>query len=203
MNITRLPTLMLFRRGRTYVYPRRGTRTVEAMVEWALSDSPYEPPPEQPKPAAPKPDPVPEEPTGPTDVVKLDTSNFAEMTKFTEEEDSGDWFIKFYAPWCGHCKKLAPTWEEVATELKGKVNVAKIDVTENKALGTEYGVKGFPTLLLFKDGKMEKYKGDRGKEALCEYATTATPEAAIPSSELAAEPEIPDEVDPADSDVTV
>merc|ERR1719189_2041340 len=80
MNITRLPTLMLFRRGRTYVYPRRGTRTVEAMVEWALSDDPYEPPPEEPNP-------VPEEDTGPTDVVKLDTSNFAEMTKFTEEGD--------------------------------------------------------------------------------------------------------------------
>jgi len=71
----------------------------------------------------------------------------------------------------------------VATELKGKVNVAKVDVTENKTLGEKYGIKGFPTLLLFKDGKMEKYKGDRGKDALCEYATTAAPEEAMPGSE--------------------
>merc|ERR1719373_106610 len=207
MNITRLPTLMLFRRGRTYVYPRRGTRTVEAMVEWALSDSPYEPPPEQPKPAAPKPDPVPEEPTGPTDVVKLDTSNFAEMTKFTEEEDSGDWFIKFYAPWCGHCKKLAPTWEEVATELKGKVNVAKIDVTTNKALGDRFDIKSFPTLLYFKDGKMQQYEGQRDKDALCEFTATAAPTEDIPVAKAVDDeaPATSDEgaVDAAESDVAV
>merc|ERR1719249_133853 len=117
---------------------------------------------------------------GDSDVVTLTLDNFEHLTQLNTGATTGDWFIKFYAPWCGHCKRLAPTWEEVATELKGQVNVAKVDVTENKALGTEYGVKGFPTLLLFKDGKMEKYKGDRGKEALCEYATTATPEEDIP-----------------------
>ena len=133
-------------------------------MEWALSDKPKEDPKEQPQPPAPKKEPEPEEPTGPTDVVKLDTSNFEEMTKFTEEgEDTGDWFIKFYAPWCGHCKKLAPTWEEVATELKGKVNVAKVDVTTNKGLGNQFDIKSFPTLLFFKDGKMQQYEGQRDK----------------------------------------
>ena len=84
--------------------------------------------------------------------VKLDTSNFNAMTKFTAaEEGTGEsWFIKFYAPWCGHCKKLAPTWEEVATELKGKVNIAKVDVTTNKELGNQFDIKSFPTLLFFK-----------------------------------------------------
>merc|ERR1712244_160992 len=86
---------------------------------------------------------------------------------------TGDWFVKFYAPWCGHCKRLAPTWEEVATALKGKVNIAKVDVTQNRALGKQFGVKGFPTLLLFRRGKMVKYSGARSKEALVEWAQTA------------------------------
>jgi len=46
------------------------------------------------------------------------------------------WFVEVYAPWCGHCKKLAPVWEEVATALKGKVKVGKIDGTEEKRLAS-------------------------------------------------------------------
>lgn len=84
------------------------------------------------------------------DVVELDESNFEKLTQLNTGSTTGDWFIKFYAPWCGHCKRLAPTWEEVATELKGEVNVAKVDVTQNRALGKQYGIKGFPTLLLFR-----------------------------------------------------
>merc|ERR1712219_19483 len=122
-----------------------------------------------------------------SDVITLVESNFDEMTKFKTGEATGIWFIKFYAPWCGHCKRLAPTWEEVATELKGKVNVAKVDVTENQELGKQFGVKGFPTLLLFKNGKMEKYKGDRSKEALCEHATTYTPTEANPAAPVTTE----------------
>ena len=85
-----------------------------------------------------------------SDVVELDSSNFEKLTQMNTGATTGDWFIKFYAPWCGHCKRLAPTWEEVATELKGQVNVAKVDVTQNRDLGKQYGIKGFPTLLLFR-----------------------------------------------------
>ena len=84
------------------------------------------------------------------DVIELNESNFEHLTQINTGATTGDWFIKFYAPWCGHCKRLAPTWEEVATELKGEVNVAKVDVTQNRALGKQYGIKGFPTLLLFR-----------------------------------------------------
>ena len=87
---------------------------------------------------------------GDSDVVTLTLDNFEHLTQLNTGATTGDWFIKFYAPWCGHCKRLAPTWEEVATELKGQVNVAKVDVTENRALGKQFGVKGFPTLLFFR-----------------------------------------------------
>lgn len=57
--------------------------------------------------------------------------------------------MKFYAPWCGHCKKMEPTWDELATSLKGKVNVAKVDVTANRELGSRFDIKGFPTVKFF------------------------------------------------------
>jgi len=115
-----------------------------------------------------------------SDVVVLTLDNFEHLTQLNSGATTGDWFIKFYAPWCGHCKRLAPTWEEVATDLKGEVNVAKVDVTENRALGKQFGVKGFPTLLLFRRGKMEKYSGARTKEALSEWARTAEPTDDLP-----------------------
>jgi len=181
------PTLLLFKDGKMEKY--KGDRSTDALCEYATTHSPSDlnpaaPVSESDETAADKAENEKEEEVATTsDVVTLDDSNFEKMTKFGAGEATGVWFIKFYAPWCGHCKRLAPTWEEVATELKGKVNVAKVDVTENRALGEKYGVKGFPTLLLFKDGKMEKYKGDRGKDALCEYATTAAPGEDLPGSE--------------------
>merc|ERR1719266_407908 len=115
-----------------------------------------------------------------SDVVELTSDNFEHLTQLNSGATTGDWFIKFYAPWCGHCKRLAPTWEEVATELKGQVNVAKVDVTGNRALGKQFGVKGFPTLLLFRRGKMVKYSGARTKDALVEWAKTAEGDDDVP-----------------------
>mmetsp|Transcript_28148 Transcript_28148/g.46317 ORF Transcript_28148/g.46317 Transcript_28148/m.46317 type:complete len:237 (-) Transcript_28148:115-825(-) len=117
---------------------------------------------------------------GASEVVELNEANFEQLTQMNSGQTTGDWFIKFYAPWCGHCKRLAPVWEEVATALKGEVNVAKVDVTQNRALGKQYNIKGFPTLLLFRRGKMVKYSGQRNKEAMIEYAKSATPSDAIP-----------------------
>eukprot|EP00511_Aplanochytrium_stocchinoi_P013824 CAMPEP_0204895066 /NCGR_PEP_ID=MMETSP1349-20130617/33805_1 /ASSEMBLY_ACC=CAM_ASM_000710 /TAXON_ID=215587 /ORGANISM="Aplanochytrium stocchinoi, Strain GSBS06" /LENGTH=99 /DNA_ID=CAMNT_0052062373 /DNA_START=212 /DNA_END=512 /DNA_ORIENTATION=- len=59
-------------------------------------------------------------------------------------------------------QKTAPTWEKLATELKGKVNVGKVDASIYRALGARYDVKGFPTLFHISDGKVRRYSGSRG-----------------------------------------
>jgi protein disulfide-isomerase-like protein len=83
--------------------------------------------------------------------------------------DGGDWLVEFYAPWCGHCKRLQPIWEELATELKGEVSVGKVDVTENRPLGSRFDIKGFPTIKFFHEGEVYPYKGARSKDAFVAY----------------------------------
>jgi thioredoxin-like negative regulator of GroEL len=57
--------------------------------------------------------------------------------------------VKFYAPWCGHCKKLEPIWEEVADELKGVINVARVDVMASRDLGTRFSIEGNRRFICF------------------------------------------------------
>jgi hypothetical protein len=68
-------------------------------------------------------------------------------------------------------KKLAPIWETVATELKGQVNVAKVDVPENRPLGEQFGVKGFPTVKFFRDGDIYDYSGQRSVEGFKSFVS--------------------------------
>ena len=94
----------------------------------------------------------------------------AELALFEEElAKDGPLFVKFYAPWCGHCKKLAPTWD--ALEIEG-VRVAKVDCTKETNLRTKYGVRGYPTLLfLANNGQtIKKHSGPRTADALTKYA---------------------------------
>ena len=71
---------------------------------------------------------------------------------FAKSVGSGDTFIKFYAPWCGHCQKLAPTWDELAKKFEKdeKVKVAKLDCTQAQSVCQENDVKGYPTLAYFR-----------------------------------------------------
>jgi len=66
--------------------------------------------------------------------------------------------VDFWAEWCGPCKAIAPTLEEVAKEYSGKLKVAKVNVDENQEIPRKYGIRGIPTLMLFKNGNIEATK---------------------------------------------
>lgn len=88
--------------------------------------------------------------------------------------EKGVTFIKFFAPWCGHCKRLAPTWEELGKKFwaNENVHIVKVDCTMNssKQLCNEQEVDGFPTLFLYKDGrKLSEYNGSRTLDDLYEF----------------------------------
>lgn len=87
--------------------------------------------------------------------------------------------VEFFAPWCGHCKNLAPVYEELAQTFSfasDKVQIAKVDADEHRSLGKRFSVQGFPTLKFF-DGKSDKpieYSGGRDIESLSLFITEKT-----------------------------
>ena len=83
-------------------------------------------------------------------IVELNDANFDQEVLNSEQPV----LVDFWAAWCGPCKALAPTVDEIATQYAGRVKVAKMDVDRNQATPMRYGIRGIPALLLFKGGKV-------------------------------------------------
>ena len=66
--------------------------------------------------------------------------------------------VDYWAEWCGPCKVIAPVLEEIATEYEGKMKICKLDIDANEETPPKYGIRGIPTLMLFKDGHVEATK---------------------------------------------
>ncbi|CAI8603726.1 unnamed protein product [Vicia faba] len=131
------------------------------------------------------------------DVVVLSEENFEKEVG----QDKGA-LVEFYAPWCGHCKKLAPEYEKLGNSFKksNSVLIAKVDCDEHKSVCTKYGVSGYPTIQWFPKGSLEpkKFEGPRTAESLAEFinteAGTNVKIAAAPSSVVVLTPETFNEV---------
>ncbi len=85
-----------------------------------------------------------------------------QLTDDTFEQDviksSDPVLVDYWAEWCGPCKMIAPILEEIASEYNGRIKVAKLNIDDNPQTPPKYGIRGIPTLMLFKDGNVEATK---------------------------------------------
>jgi thioredoxin 1 len=103
-------------------------------------------------------------------VAKVSDANFeTEVLKSSEPV-----VVDFWAEWCGPCKMIAPALEEIANSLAGKVKIVKLNVDENPATASKYGIMSIPTLMLFKNGELASRQiGAAPKAKLEQWITTA------------------------------
>jgi len=106
---------------------------------------------------------------GGDDVVSLTDKTFDDFVEANERV-----LVEFYAPWCGHCKNLAPEYKKAAAKLAAdgsKTKLADVDATEEKSLATRFSVQGFPTLKYFVNGKPSDYGGGRTEKDIVSWLT--------------------------------
>jgi len=102
-------------------------------------------------------------------VVTLDSSNFDDEVLGSDDV----WLVEFFAPWCGHCKNLAPEWKKAAAELSGKVKLGAVDATVESSLAQKYGIQGYPTIKVWKSGPKGDpidFQGGRTASDIVRYA---------------------------------
>ena len=96
---------------------------------------------------------------------------------------SGPVLVDFWAEWCGPCKQIGPALEEIAEEMSGRVQVVKVNIDENPMTPGRYGVRGIPTLMVFKDGKVAATKvGAMPKSKIVEWLNESIPASSAQSA---------------------
>ncbi len=85
-------------------------------------------------------------------IVEISDANFDQEVVSASSEKPV--LVDFWAEWCGPCKRIAPILEEIAEEQSGAVKIAKVDVDENQALASKFGIRSIPTLMIFKNGEV-------------------------------------------------
>ena len=101
-------------------------------------------------------------------VTELNEAQFNDFVK-----QSGIVMVDCWAPWCGPCRRMGPIVEELASDLAGKVAVAKLNTDESQGVAMNFGINAIPTLLFFKDGvQQESLVGLRPKEDIIAYINT-------------------------------
>lgn len=101
--------------------------------------------------------------------VPLTAESFQRLVTTTRDP----WFIKFYAPWCTHCQKLAPNWLQMAKEMKGILNIGEVNCDVETRLCKDARIKGYPTMYFFRGPERVEYTGLRGLGDLVNYAKRA------------------------------
>ncbi|XP_043604278.1 thioredoxin domain-containing protein 5 homolog [Bombus pyrosoma] len=158
-DVTGYPTLKFFKAGEAKGTKFRGARDLPSLTSFLTAQLGISMESEDEAPTPPEP-----------------VNGLLELTEdtFDKHVSTGYHFVKFYAPWCGHCQKLAPTWEELANSLRNDnyVSISKVDCTQHRSVCGQFDIKGYPTLLWIEDGKkVDKYAGQRTHEELKVYVS--------------------------------
>ncbi|KAJ7154694.1 protein disulfide isomerase [Mycena filopes] len=173
------PQLNLYHDGE-FVEKYKGNRDFDLLTEYLekkalpprAPSTPPPPPPPPPSPPSQPPAPV-LNPSGEVTVLNPDN--------FHSTGEQGPMFVKFYAPWCGHCKKLAPIWKKLAKAMAGKVTVAEVNCEAHEKFCKSQDVAGYPTLVYYPPGGPKaEYTMGRKLEQLKSFAEKASASATQP-----------------------
>ncbi|KAK2815000.1 hypothetical protein Q7C36_023266 [Tachysurus vachellii] len=177
-DVSGYPTIKILKKGEAVDY--EGERTEKAIVERVkeVAQPDWKPPPEA--------------------TLVLTKDNFDDVVN-----NADIILVEFYAPWCGHCKRLAPEYEKAAKELSSRtppIQLAKVDATAESDLATRFDVTGYPTLKIFRKGKVFDYNGPREQHGIVDYMSE---QAGPPSKQVQALKQIQELVKDGDDAVIV